>query len=267
VEDWEPGKINTSGLLKPNGTMHNFWCHGHYWTCQQEAQVLVVEAAAPTASTPTPALTTPVAVPSQGGAALATPAPAAPIPAPAASPVVQQPQYQDERLPDAPASFPELARLSEDELAYLRANPLALDDWLVGLPDVKRQTERAQKLREENAEAAHNVLAKESQYTSLALSSERGTEALRQQQSSVQALLVKRDEVLQQQSPERLAQALQVRAQNSDAVAEDCLQQAHTVPGQLESSALAELRQQYIRQKAEKHTRLALHANLTASGR
>jgi len=173
-----------------------------------------------------------------------------------------QPQCQDEGVPDAPTSFPELAGLSQEQLCYLQANSLALDDWLVEHPEVKRCAERAQKIREEHTEVANNALAQESQFISLGLRCDRSTDALCHRQASVQALLMKRDRLLVQHSPQQLACELQARARRSDIAADGCLQQAQTAPGVLNAAGVADFRQRYIRQKAEKHTRLALSERL-----
>lgn len=98
------------------------------------------------------------------------------------------------------------------------------------------------------------------------MSYERDKEALEQRQATVKALLVKRDEALQQQSPERLADVLGTRAQNADAAGENCLQKALTASGTMDASGVADFRQNYFRQKTEKHMVLALRERLSISG-
>lgn len=179
----------------------------------------------------------------------------------AAPQVDAQPKYDVETVPSAPSSFPELTDLSEAELDYYKANPGAIADKLSVLPEVHKYTIRAQKAREENVAMANDTIAKEAKFTDVGLECERRNEALSQRQASVQALLARRDEVLQQQSPAQLLSVLQAQAQAAEADAEGCLQQAQLAP-QLDGAGLAEFRQRYIRQKADKHMRLALRERL-----
>lgn len=238
VQDGEPGKINLDA-----GKMYNFWCQSR-WSGQQEAEVLVVEARPVVVATATP-----ITVSAQA-------APAATVPEP--PPQSRRPPIPEEHVPSAPSSFPKLERMSMPQLGYYQDNSVALDDLLVDLPQVSEFSERARKLREENRGTAAELLAREAVLGDSVRGYEGAADALRQRRESVQGLIRQRDGVLQQQSPQQLASALQSRAQRSDAGAEDCLQQALTSHCALDGAAFAEFRQQYLLQKTDKHARLAL---------
>lgn len=200
------------------------------------------------------------------GARAVASASAQPVAVAAAPAVLRFPVPPLEDVPGVPASFPETSGMSEAEMSYLRDNPVALQDWLHGLLQVRETTQRLEKLREEHQQVANQALAKESQFSELQQNCGRSAEALRQQQSAVQALLVQRDQVLQQQSPQQLAAVLDDRAQASDTEAQQCLEQIHMAPNQLDAQGLANFRTQYLQKMTEKHTRLALKERLIAAG-
>lgn len=253
--DGEAGKINTK-----DGNMLALFCHSKVWSGLDSGEILVFDVGE--AYSLAPPMRDPAQAPLsevqsrhvyQGGTT---------------SGVVQtgqphRPVYQEK--PAAPENFPGISALAESDLRFLEANPIALDDWLMSLPQIKLYSEQARKLGDENKEAAQKILAREPVVSSAHLASRESCEALRKRHESVQALLQERDRIVQRQSPEKLALVLQARAEAADASAEASLQQLSAVPGRFDPSRLAEFRQNYLRQKATKHRNFALAEGLSKS--
>lgn len=189
-----------------------------------------------------------------------------PIPVVAAD-AVQPPQPQaievpTEHVPSAPASFPELQSLPESKLQYFQDNSVALDDWLLSLPAVVELHERAQKCQQESKDLAERLLSVESDLHSKTTSSSTASVACQERLVAVEGLLQSRDEIRDRSSAPRLAQTLASKAVSADQSSEARLRQALESPGPMDASALAAFRQDYIKQKRDKHMRLALKERL-----
>lgn len=160
--------------------------------------------------------------------------------------------------PAKPESFPLLRQLSDADLQVLEANSTAIDDWILDLAEVKCFSQRVKDLRQENVKLAEEILLKEQELNHVTA---QRSEALREEEESrkvVEALGAKRDEILNQRSPQQLAEALLAKAHAADAEAERTLQEALSAPGSMDAAQLAQFRLRFVQQKAEKHWRLAM---------
>jgi len=172
----------------------------------------------------------------------------------------------EEPVPSAPSSFPELGKLPQSQLHYLQDNSVALDDWLQELSAVTDLQERAEKARDASKDIAETLLSKEANLVSVAARSAEATAAHDKRLGTVEQLLRSRDEILDQNSPEKLSRTLAKKALMAEMGAEGCLREVLTTPGNLDAAALSAFRQRYYQQKIEKHARLALKERLERPG-
>eukprot|EP00971_Amphidinium_carterae_P154392 3061721-Amphidinium_carterae.1 len=92
----------------------------------------------------------PVAAPTPSAAPTSQPAQSTPSP--------KAESAQSDFIPPVPAGFSELNRLGVPELQYMHANELALDDWILDLPQVRTFVDRLHDTRQENAAIAKSIL-------------------------------------------------------------------------------------------------------------
>mmetsp|Transcript_8285 Transcript_8285/g.18918 ORF Transcript_8285/g.18918 Transcript_8285/m.18918 type:complete len:288 (-) Transcript_8285:178-1041(-) len=181
--------------------------------------------------------------------------------APAAAPVVPR-----EVLPPKPVAFQELARLSEAELRHMQANELAVDDWIMELPQVRDFNVKALDVREANCKLAKDILARQAELDSASAQCDASCRTLAQQREVVGSVYAKYEEIRKQHSPSHIGGILAARAQEVDAQGEESLQEALDAQGTMSASALAAFRQRYVKQKSEKHCLLAAKERLEVSG-
>ncbi|CAE7775808.1 unnamed protein product [Symbiodinium sp. KB8] len=179
----------------------------------------------------------------------------------------QPPPTPESRLPAVPSTFSELDNYSLSELQNLRANKPALDDLILEQTDVKALQKQLETARMENRSTAQSILSQESGTQSTSQDYASVSQALSATKASVEALSAQRDEILQKRSPEQLCVMLNGQAHTADAAAEDLLRDALEARQSLNASALAQFKQQFVQQKMEKHTRLALKSSLVGSKR
>ncbi|CAE7300300.1 unnamed protein product [Symbiodinium sp. CCMP2456] len=200
--------------------------------------------------------------------------PAASTPAPVKAEVVavlpktspQPPPPPESRLPAVPSTFSELDNYSLSELQNLRANKPALDDLILEQTDVKALLKQLETARMENRSTAQSILNQETGMQATSQDYASVSQALSATKASVEALSAQRDEILQKRSPEQLCVMLNGQAHTADAAAEDLLRDALEARQSLDTSALAQFKQQFVQQKMEKHMRLALKSSLESSG-
>jgi len=198
----------------------------------------------------------PVAAPTPSAAPTSQPAQSTPSP--------KAESAQSDFIPPVPAGFSELNRLGVPELQYMHANELALDDWILDLPQVRTFVDRLHDTRQENAAIAKSILDLEGELNGVVASYKSNCEELVAQRAVVQGLIVERDGILKQHSPEAYSKALEAEAQEADDKAETLVQEAMDEPGMLSQDALAQLRKSYVQHKVDKHWRLAAKERLNA---
>lgn len=170
-----------------------------------------------------------------------------------------------ERVPDFLDCSSELSGLSDSRLAYMEANSIALDDWIVELPQVKACFDRATELRGQNLAIANQLLDKQ-QAIDRALAAKASAEtSAAGRQESVRELLHHRDKIVQSNTPAHLGALLAASAQQAESVAHKCLQDAYTISGPMDSGAISSFRQRYVEHNVAKHTKLALKQRLSSS--
>lgn len=123
---------------------------------------------------------------------------------------------------EVPKSFPELSRLGEAELGRLKANPSALDEWILNLPQARASIDRLKMIQKENSELSCNIHARKAE--------------------------------LQRSH----AMMFAVRAQQAEVLPERCLAQALEAPEMMDAAALANFREQYIQYTLEKQRKVVL---------
>lgn len=183
------------------------------------------------------------------------------------APPVSSPAAPKVSVKSLPETLPQLRSLTDNELQYLQANPLALDDWLLDLPQAREATEMARELREANSGLARDILSRETAVDDAASKCEQSRIARERQQAVVDELTAQRDEMAGRRAPERALAVLAARAQQSDAEAEAVLQEALNTPGAMDASGLAAFKQRYVGLKTEKHMRLATQERLAGQAR
>jgi hypothetical protein len=182
--------------------------------------------------------------------------------------VVTQPEHslvqrsQDFAVPNAPREFPGLNNVSEKELQTMRANSLLVDNWLMDQKEVKEYSDRAQRLRQENAELAVGVLSMESDFLNAQQTFENRSADLAVVQSRVGSLVEHRSQILQQRSPDEMRRVLDASAQHHDNFSEQSLQSTLMTMGAFQNGQLAEFRQAYLKNKIEAHRMKALSTRL-----
>merc|ERR1712039_183717 len=127
-----------------------------------------------------------------------------------------QPQPEQERppplpvetVPPPPAGCQDLEKLPESQLEYLKDNSEFLNDWLQGLPAVVAYQERANKAREENRLLATTLLLKETELQAAVEASAKASASQQKRLAVVQELARSRDDIVQQNKPERFASIL-----------------------------------------------------------
>jgi len=167
--------------------------------------------------------------------------------------------------PAVPERFPKLLQLQVPELQHLQANSLALDDWIHEHDQVQELKARLKKVRQENNEMAASILRKEPELEEAKRKQTEINEAIAKSKGSLEALIAKRDEILKKRSPETLGATLAARAHQSDEAAEEILNKALEAPTVMDAAAITDFRQRFMKEKMEKHTRLALKASLEPS--
>eukprot|EP00930_Biecheleria_cincta_P048393 TRINITY_DN33712_c0_g1_i1.p1 TRINITY_DN33712_c0_g1~~TRINITY_DN33712_c0_g1_i1.p1 ORF type:complete len:452 (-),score=80.61 TRINITY_DN33712_c0_g1_i1:243-1598(-) len=159
----------------------------------------------------------------------------------------------------APSSFPELRTLQIEELAYLKANRAARDDWLAALPQLRNIRGQLETVREGNLALANAMLVQESDVEAMARKHERLTAELALRGPELEALIRRQEEHRRQQAPGALlAAACESQALHEDNLAEELLERA----GSLEAGALADFSQRYLQHKKMKHVKLAMKASI-----
>ncbi|CAE7707983.1 unnamed protein product [Symbiodinium sp. CCMP2456] len=168
--------------------------------------------------------------------------------------------------PSLPSSFPNLVRLSQEELAQLKANEVLQRDLLQDLPGVQDYIGQLRELSQENAKRAEELLLRQEGVQGLIQQYEQDLASTHSLRSRVLDLAAERDRVKAQQSPDVLARRLQTEAAADDHEAEailtDVLEQAQS----LEASSLSDFSRKFLQSKKQKHAKLALKEMILMPG-
>eukprot|EP00929_Paragymnodinium_shiwhaense_P065833 TRINITY_DN32985_c0_g2_i1.p1 TRINITY_DN32985_c0_g2~~TRINITY_DN32985_c0_g2_i1.p1 ORF type:complete len:325 (-),score=83.89 TRINITY_DN32985_c0_g2_i1:212-1186(-) len=191
--------------------------------------------------------------PAAAAAAVAKAAAAAPVAAVSPEP----PAYVEDKVPEAPLLFPALQGMDTAELQYLQANPLAVDDFILEQPAAKGYRDRINEMHSRSATQAQRLLSLESALAEAAQQEEAAASTLALRRAAVDALLAQQQDICSSQTPQRLAAELKARANASDQDAEYALQDALD-GGDMDAGALSQFKQNFLRQKMEKHWRIAV---------
>lgn len=176
--------------------------------------------------------------------------------------VPKPPEPSKEAVPDPPGNIrAEFEKMPEDMLQSLKANPQALDDWLLTQKQAVDYFSHAQEVMERNGELARSLLAKEAELGEAEIMESTGREVLGPRRQAVERLLPQRDEILKKQSPDQVVAMLTQQAAVEDEEAENLLTDALD-GGELDDAGLTNFKQQFMEKKMEKHWRLAVKASV-----
>mmetsp|Transcript_64380 Transcript_64380/g.135145 ORF Transcript_64380/g.135145 Transcript_64380/m.135145 type:complete len:227 (-) Transcript_64380:272-952(-) len=203
-----------------------------------------------------------VATPAAAPATVSPPAAyhgASPAAMPSPPPAPQTPR---EQCPPCPSHFDGLGARSQHELQQLKEYPNLQDDIVADHPAAARCAQKAKELHSENESLALQLVNKQAVFDDALAKCRSAQQELDATKAEVQALLAKKNELLARESPDQMATILLSTANHIDGEAENLLHESLKAPGTLDTAALASLKESYIKQKTDKHWRMALEKSI-----
>lgn len=235
--------------------------HGSYGGYQQ-AQATPVQAV--------PVMAQPVGQPVQGivGPVMGRPVTSSPYVVPAADVRVLPtagPAHaaQDNRVQasQVPSSFPQLAELSEDELAYMHDNSIAFDDWLSDLPAVRDLSKKAEETYEKNKQHAQALLNRREELNELRRKRDQVRQAVEQKRKAVEPLQAERTKIANRHAPEQVLEQLAQMTREAEAAADK--EQEEFIFGS--GGDYEAFKRRYLEHKTAAHRKTAIHERVLHS--
>lgn len=174
---------------------------------------------------------------------------------PAAGAAAQSNRVQ---MGQVPTSFPQLAELSEDELAYMHDNSVAFDDWLSDLPVVRDLTNKADETFEKNRQEAQSLLDRRGELDELRRSRDEIRQAVEQKRQAVNGLQAQRSEIANRHAPEKVLEQLSQVSQEANAAAEQELEEFKSGSG----ADFEAFKRRYLERKTEFHRKTAIRERI-----